>query len=137
LIHRKRLALFLSGTKLTPIGIRVCDEFDRPGVAAGLQSECLCGEGDCFVIIRFGGAVGSGGAGDMTNVTQVFQPYGVDAASFYRWVESDPGNFRQKSCHPAVPRPRRAEISASDPAFLSVDPYQVLFLSAANDPLFI
>ena len=40
-----------------------------PGVAAGLQSECLRGEGDYFVIICFGGAVGSGGAGDMTNVT--------------------------------------------------------------------
>jgi hypothetical protein len=66
------------------------------GLPLACKARCLRGEGDCFLIIRFGGAVGSGGAGDMTNVTQVFQPYGVDAASFYRWVESDPGNFRQK-----------------------------------------
>jgi hypothetical protein len=65
-----------------------------PGVAAGLQSECLRGEGDYFVIIRFGGAVGTGGAGDMTNDTHAFQRYGVDATSFCRW--SDRGNFRQK-----------------------------------------
>jgi hypothetical protein len=65
-----------------------------PGIAAGQQSECLRREGDYFVIVRFGGAVGSGGAGDMTNVTHVFQRYGVDATSFCRW--SDPRNFRQE-----------------------------------------